>query len=126
MTLGKLGAPILSVSRWPELGLGYGSRLFVAFHKFAEESEVGRAIAVRLDNDPRFKAIDGQMLNKGSGASRLQRSDLQAWFLWRANEIGLEQADRDLENFLSSEQIDAIAALWVYGVETSSKSFLGA
>ena len=39
------------------------------------------------------------------------------WFLWCANQYGLENVQNHLDSFLDSEEILAINALWVLGIE---------
>jgi len=42
---------------------------------------------------------------------------LVAWWLWRANQEGIEVADSDLENFLIREETEVLSVLWLHGVE---------
>lgn len=118
MELGKLGLPIVGVHEQSRSTHNYTIATFLVFNAAVTETAIGRAIQARLDADSRVQALLGKMISRGSGAMRFERTEvLAAWWLWRANNVGAETADRDLEKFLNSEQITAIQVLWVYGVE---------
>lgn len=41
------------------------------------------------------------------------------WWLWRANDVGVDTANSELDHFLNSDEISCSAVLWVYGVEST-------
>ena len=124
--LGEIHLPRIRVDDFPlALANQYETRLFVAFHKLVDETELGRKLMARLKADGRVASIDGKMLSHGSGSTRLDLTRLAAWWLWRANEVGGDLADQNLDTFLNADQIDVICTLWVYGVEPSVEVDLG-
>ena len=81
---------------------------------------IGRETSERFKADTRIQSLKGKMLSSGNGATRFD-SDflLVGWCLWRANTVGRDQADKDLDAFLNNDNINLDVAVWVLGVETS-------
>ncbi|MEC5399620.1 hypothetical protein [Uliginosibacterium sp. H1] len=93
------------------------TRLFVQYHEIISSTAQGKAILSALEADPRVADLEGQMILKGSSARRFDPTTLAMWFLWAANEIGQDAAERGLEAFLNTEEITIINTLWVLGLE---------
>jgi Apea-like HEPN len=114
--LGELQLPLVAVQEIPDFSDQFEVRVFLIYNNAVHATDVGRSIFERLKADPRAQSIAGKMLRRGTGAAHLELERLAAWWLWRANTVGIERADEDLNNFLSSEEIDTLTVLWVYGV----------
>lgn len=96
------------------------SRYLRWIDSFTHGHPCAKVMLEHLINDPRFKEIDGAALSTGTGGYRLQAEALSSWWLWRANATGIEQANRELNQFLDSDDTEILHVLWVYGV-TSDK-----
>ncbi len=117
MEVGKIGLPKIVVEKLPTYEHSYSTQLSLQFHKAVRETEFGRKVLQKLRANKGVEALDGTMVKCGTIATRFDLERLAAWWLWRANEIGREQANADLEVFLSSEHSDVLGVLWVYGVK---------
>lgn len=93
------------------------TRLYMMYTKLVEETEVGSRVLAMLNEDPRVQALAGKMISHGGGASAFETRILAMWFLWATNEFGQEQAEKSLDDFLTSESLPIMNALWVLGVE---------
>jgi hypothetical protein len=120
MQVGHLGLPRLALTERPVPSHGAILSLIVAVLA-AARSEVGTSIRRRLEADSRVEALNGKMIGTGTGASRFDLDQLVSWWIWRANEVGQETANSNLEIFLNGNEIVTLQALWVYGV-TSTKT----
>ena len=120
MSVGKLGLPIITIDAAHSFAHNFESKVFLTFFE-ATKSPLGQATLQRLHRDERFLKLDGRMLAQGSGATSLEAPRLVAWYLWRANAVGIEKANTDLENFLNSDDITITGALWLYGVAPSER-----
>jgi hypothetical protein len=114
--VGKLGLPIIGIQ--PDGFPGpYTWEIMTTYLNAVRELPVGKTIMSRLESDERVCRLLGKMLSNGAGASRLSDATrLAQWYLWRANLVGDQRTEKELEKFLNSEQIAAIATLWVYGL----------
>lgn len=117
MEVGKIGLPKIVVEKLPTYEHSYSTQLYLQFHKAVRETEFGRKVLQKLRANKSVEALDGTMVKCGTLATRFDFERLAAWWLWRANEVGEERADADLEVFLSSEHSDVLGVLWVYGVK---------
>jgi Apea-like HEPN len=93
------------------------------YYSFARESDFGKSIKGKLLADNRLQHIIGKMLSNGSGASKFEIDHLIAWYAYRINEFGSEQANKELNFFLDSSTVDLLCVLWIYG--TTSKTRIG-
>lgn len=75
--------------------------------------------------DPRVAALHGKMISTGSGRSAFEESRLAEWFLWCANEFGLEAAKQYLSQWLDAGEVDVLNTLWVYGLDLDEEIQLG-
>jgi hypothetical protein len=76
-----------------------------------------RAIVDRLNLDSRTHKLADRFLNVGNGGGLYTPDSLARWWLWRANEVGSEQADGDLNSYLDAEQVEAWEQVWVFGLD---------
>jgi len=88
------------------------------FKKLVNELEEGRHVLAQIKNDYRMAALNGQMISEGFGSGTCLPESIAMWWIWRANEVGRCEADRDLENFFTSNSTKAISTLWISGLET--------
>jgi Apea-like HEPN len=116
MGIGQLGLPIIGIQ--PEGFPGtYTWEIMNTYLSAVRELPVGKAIMSRLESDERVCKLLGKMLSNGMGGSRLSDATrLAQWYLWRANLVGDERTEKELEDFLNAEHIVAIATLWIYGL----------
>lgn len=118
---GTLGLPIIGIDGPSLIARNYSVEVHLVYRNAVEELPLGRAIKARLENDARVQSLIGKTISRGSGSSTLQDvAQLAQWWLWRANDVGTEIADRDLDIFLEADQIETSAVLWVYGLSCAS------
>jgi hypothetical protein len=115
---GLLGLPVASLDDQLEMRASPGNRIFTAYSDAARSPGAARLVAA-LNRDPRIKALEGQMLRNGHGASRFDVERLAMWVIWTMNERGAETAIDNLDNYLRAIRIPAINVLWVLGVGIS-------
>jgi hypothetical protein len=118
MTTGHLGLPLVGPAGHQSIALQ--AVPIGAYYQVAQKHPVAASLRQKLGADSRFTAINGKMLNTGSGWGLLQIEHVVAWFLFRANEVSPESAEAELETFLASSTIELLATLWVYGVTTKT------
>jgi hypothetical protein len=117
--LGLLQLPIITITETPYLADNFETRVFVTFDSIARKTELGQALVERLKANPLVQAINGKMVRAGGGAATLDIERLAAWWLWRANDVGAECAEKDLNHFLTSDRVDVLGVLWIHGVDTA-------
>jgi hypothetical protein len=74
------------------------------------------ALLSELHADPRVAALHGTMISTGSGGTAFEESRLAEWYLWCANEFGLEIAKQHLNQWLDADKVDVVNTLWIYGL----------
>ncbi len=116
MELGKIQIPKIELETYKFIH-DYQTRLFVQYADIVEKTDIGRSVVQSLSEDPRVLALEGKMISQGSHAERFETKNLAMWFLWCANEYGLEAAKSYLESFLDAEEVDVVCTLWVLGIE---------
>jgi hypothetical protein len=75
------------------------------------------ALLSEFHADPRVAALHGKGISTGSSGSAFEESRLAEWFLWCANEFGLEEAKQHLNQWLDTDEVDVVNTLWVYGLD---------
>lgn len=116
MKVGELQIPKINIEPFAFIH-DFQTLLFVQYADIVEKTEAGRTSVQMLSDDPRVIALKGKMISRGSGAQIFEVKTLAMWFLWCANEYGLESAKNHLNSFLNSENIAVINVLWVLGIE---------
>jgi hypothetical protein len=116
--VGHLGIPRVHLQEI-SLGNDYGTRVFLRFHKLAGETPIGKDLLAQLQADSRAQALTDKMISTGSGALRFEIDRLVAWWLWRANEVGHQIANENLQMFLDSDSVPANDVLWLHGIGVS-------
>lgn len=96
------------------------TRLYLHYSRLLENEGSGEKVLKALEKDPRAQALVGQLISRGSGASRFEMKNLAMWFLWATNEFGSTVAEENLNRFLDSEIIPVINTLWVLGIEVDN------
>lgn len=124
MELGKLQIPKVEIEPYTFIH-DYQTRVYVQYAGYVEKTEIGQSVVKSLNEDPRVIALQDKMISQGSQAQRFEVKDLAMWFLWCANEYGLDEAKGYLESFLNSEEIDVICTLWVIGIEVDEPIIIG-
>lgn len=124
MQVGLLNIPKITIEPFSFIH-DFQTRVYVQYADIVEKTDIGRAVVQALGEDPRVVALDNTMISCGSGAQRFERNTLAMWFLWAANEYGLQNANAYLEEFLKYDEITAINTLWVVGIEVDHSIDLG-
>jgi hypothetical protein len=116
MQQGKLKIPKMNIEPFASEH-DFRTRLFLQYSEIMEKTDAGNAVTEMLSNDPRVKDLEGKMISRGSGAQAFEVKTLAMWFLWCANEYGLESAEEHLNLFLDADLVSVINALWIIGVK---------
>lgn len=116
MQHGKLQFPKLNIEPFSFVH-DFQTRLFLQYINIVEKTDVGNKVVEMLSNDSRVKILEGKMISRGSGAHAFEVKTLAMWFLWCANEFGLENAEKYLNSFLDDDVIPVMNTLWVIGIE---------
>lgn len=123
MNVGEINIPKIDIEPFAFIH-DYQTRVYLQYANIIEKENVGRSIVQSLTEDPRVTALNGKMISSGSGAQIFEVKTLAMWFLWCANEHGLDNAKTYLETFLNSEEIPVINTLWILGVEVDTTIIL--
>jgi hypothetical protein len=124
MGIGKLGLPIIGIQPHGFPG-NYKLELMSTYLNAVRELPVGKAITERLESDERVRQLVGKMLSNGAGGGRLSdATPLAQWYLWRANAVGDQRTEKELEEFLNSDRIPALATLWIYGLGCTKPTYV--
>lgn len=116
MATGKLDLPRYTVSETPSYIDAFNIRVFSAYFKLVEHHPAAIKKTKELEGDSRLSEFEGMMLACGNSASAFDFKRMVAWWLWLANEVGIEKADEHLENFLSNQVVECMLVHWVHGV----------
>lgn len=117
MQVGKLGLPVITINEFPRSVDQFDTRVFLAFYDLVKSTEIGRGVLERLTSDPRSAHVSEKMVSCGTGATRVELQRLAAWWLWRANDVGIERADSELNAFLDADEIEVQGVVWTYAIE---------
>jgi len=69
--------------------------------------------------------LEEKMLATGSGGSRFSVEPFQMWYLWSANEVGVEETNSYLDHFMDSKTLTVLKTLWVSGIDVDQQVDLG-
>lgn len=97
------------------------TQIHLRYSELIKKTKEGAYVLTELKKDPRVKELNGQMISKGSMASRFEPETLVAWFLWAINRYGQKVAEKYLNEFLNSPTIPVINTLWVLGIEVNER-----
>ena len=118
INLGKLKIPKIKIDQSiPIPDTNMQIRLFLQYSNLVEKTKIGCEVVKQLKQDGRVKALEGKMISHGSGSQIFEINRLAMWFLWCANENGIEKANTYLDSFLDSKEIEVTNVLWVTGFE---------
>lgn len=96
------------------------TRLSLQYGRALHNTEVGKLVLKKIKGDPRVKKLEGNHLNRGLGSEIFAIENLAKWFLWRAIQVGLEEANKNLDLFLNNENIEVIIANWILGISVEN------
>ena len=112
---GHLGLPRLLRRKHPLLP-GEDSESFIALLHREPFKQLWTSL--NLQSDLRVQALNGKLIGPGTVRELFSADRVAQWWVWRANEVGQEIANRDLESYLNKTEVDSLQALWVYGIES--------
>lgn len=92
-------------------------RSAVLAKEFAKHNDQAAALLSELDSDPRIAGLNALMISTGINACIFDKSRFALWYLWCANEFGPQAAKSYLSHWLDADQVEAVHALWVYGLD---------
>jgi len=69
----------------------------------------------RIVADPRFQALIGKLIACGDAGGSVNEFHLSSWWTWRANEVGPETANAELEKFLAADEVESLVCVWLFG-----------
>jgi len=75
----------------------------------------GNKILEYLERDERVKDLIGKK-NNGTFINEINMTTFAMWHLWCINEYGQQSANKFLENYLNSDEIDVYQVLWIIGI----------
>jgi hypothetical protein len=122
---GQLGLPIIGID---ELGISqsYANNLSSSYLQAVNTSDAGKHITKRLSLDSRVSELSVSKVRVGPrNYAQFDRYLLAAWWMMRANEEGILQADKDLEIYLDSDNIDVLFSYWVVGFNIKQNFEIG-
>lgn len=123
--LGHLGLPIINLDQYG-FSNSFAGRAFVQYHGSITTTSAGQEISARLSEDTRVGDLSGKLIPCGlNNSASFDKDILAAWWIMRANEAGLTQADTELETYLSSDVVDVIVSHWIVGLNPSKSMALG-
>ena len=96
---------------------GYAISVLRQYNKILRETAIGKNTLKKIKNDPRAESLKGKYTANGLAHQEYFPDLLAAWFLWFANETTIEEAEEALNLYLDSEEVSALEALWVYGID---------
>lgn len=120
LKLGEIRIPQIELEKFLFIH-DYQTKLFVQFSELIDKTDTGGKILQILSNDPRVKSLSGKMIANGSGAGRFEIKTLAMWFLWYANKVGIEKAEKSLNAFLDNDKVLALNCLWVLGINVGQE-----
>lgn len=120
MKLGELNLPEIELERFVFIH-DYQTKLFVQYVEIIETTEIGSNVVEILSSDPRVQELVGKMLSCGSTAGQFEIKTLGMWFLWLANKLGLNSAEKALNDFLDNQKIQVLNCLWILGVKVNQE-----
>lgn len=103
----------------------FGMQRWRQFEHLSLRTDVGRKVAAALDNDPRVVALAGKHVNNGRSGIPFSIVQLNQWFLWRVNEVGFDEANKNLETYLEATELPVTYGLWVSGLTVDAPIDLG-
>lgn len=123
MNIGEINIPKIEIEPYAVIH-DYQTRTFMQYVNIIEKEVIGHSIVAMLNKDPRVMSLSGKMISSGNGAQIFEVKTLAMWFLWCANEHGLENAKQFLEEFLNNDEISVINTLWILGIEVDEPIIL--
>lgn len=120
MEFGKLGLPLVTNPYLHSVS-GWDANYWAPYYKALNSTADGLSVIERLTKNESVQTLHGKMIARGSSAEAFDLQKLGMWFLWRANLLGPEAADAELESFLANDYVQAINTLWVTGLDVNEQ-----
>ena len=80
-------------------------------------TEYGRQVLEKIENDPRAMKLESCLINTGRGIYGYGHGKLALWYLWAFETLGQSEAEKGLNAFLDSEIYPVLNTAWIIGVE---------
>lgn len=72
-----------------------------------------------IEGNPRLRELEGMEIRSGLSFTEYSEDRFIKWLMWRAEQIGKENALNDLERYLGSDCVEVFVAIWVKGITAS-------
>jgi len=115
--LGKLQIPHIEIEKFNFEPTGYDTRIHHQFMHIVLKTEYGAELKKLLLGDPRIKELEGKTIAQAQSSHPFNIDILTCWVIWRVNLVGGEQAQLDLNNYLSNDTVETVYTLWILGIE---------
>lgn len=115
MASGHLDLPIYEFKLRPDL-LGSYFAYLSDFRTEALRLPSARERLAKLEVDPRVAELSKKLVSSGQYGVGFNLDSLISWWTWRANIVGEQQADSEIEDFLANDEIDFSLETWVSGI----------
>ena len=122
MTHGHLNLPHIAIRELaaPYYGSSYKDRLSQTFTHALYQPH-GSTLLERLGSDQRVAELAANPIQTGAASGHLHAHSIAQWYLWRANEVGANQAESDLNSYLDGNEVDVQVVQWVHGISTTDR-----
>jgi hypothetical protein len=114
--LSGLNIPKIEIEPFLFFRTDYQTRHYMTYSAIIEKTQQGSSLLKQLTEDPRVSTLRDKQISRGNGTQLFDVQTLAMWFLWYANERGIEAAQIALDSFLDSGTIAVVSALWVVGI----------
>ncbi|KWV91955.1 HEPN domain-containing protein [Erythrobacter sp. YT30] len=122
--IGHLGLPVIrpKTVEGPNTLSGIEKSLVL---KLLHDAE-GQKVLSEIRSKPEVLTLEGKMIATSYGGRTLFDVRLLAcWWIWRANYVGRNQANAELDAYLSADNIEVDLVEWLQGVEVDGSIDLG-
>lgn len=90
------------------------------YRNFSKNSEIAQRKMAEISLDERLNFIDHELIFSGTGGIKSCRETFLYWWLWRANRVGIAQANADFDAYASNQSIKYYIDFYVKGIEIES------
>jgi Apea-like HEPN len=114
-----LGLPKHSFINFKDYQLTYEQSIRHHYRQF-HNSEQSEMIAKKIETIPSFQSIKGQKVNLGNYLVDVHASTFAEWYLYYANEYGIDKAVEQLDTYFIRDTNKYLVVLWIRGVTIES------
>lgn len=118
MPIGQLGLPVIDCETATSADYSFSTRTYLTFVEIAKNHPLGQEKLKQLASDHRVASLQAEY--EEEKLMPLENERLAAWWLWRANQVGRDNAEQEINTYLNDEEIDCIYVTWIYGVQPTS------